>query len=38
MLSYSLKYGGVLYCIDNETRESPEWGSYWAGYVKVEGC
>jgi hypothetical protein len=34
MLSYSLKYGGVLYCIDNETRESPEWGSYWASYVK----
>ena len=38
MLSYSLKYGGVLYCIDNETGESPEWGSYWAGYVKTRAA
>ena len=30
MLSISLHYGNVLYCIDNETNGRPEWGSYWA--------
>ena len=34
MLSYSLRYGNVLYCMDNETNESPEWGAYWATYLK----
>jgi hypothetical protein len=34
MLSYSLKYGHVLYCIDNETKADEEWGRYWAQYVK----
>ncbi|MGH2368553.1 MAG: hypothetical protein ACRDI2_10145, partial [Chloroflexota bacterium] len=34
MLSISLRYGHVLYCMDNETNESPEWGRYWAEYVR----
>ena len=34
MLSYSLGYPNVLYCMDNETNEPPEWGAYWAGYIK----
>lgn len=33
MLSISLKYGNVLYCMDNETNESPEWGRYWSEYI-----
>jgi hypothetical protein len=35
LLSYALPYGHVLYCMDNETNESPEWGRYWAGYLKA---
>jgi hypothetical protein len=35
MLSVTLKYGHVLYCIDNETNESPEWGKYWSTYIKT---
>lgn len=34
MLSLSLQYGNVLYCMDNETNESPEWGWYWSKYIK----
>ena len=34
MLSISLKYGNVLYCMDNETNESSKWGSYWSHYIK----
>jgi len=34
MLSYSLKYGNVLYCMDNETSVTPAWGEYWATYIK----
>ena len=33
MLSLSLPYGHVLYCMDNETNESPAWGAYWADYI-----
>ena len=32
-LSISLPYGHVLYCMDNETNESPEWPWYWAHYL-----
>ena len=35
LLSHALGYGHVLYCIDNETNESPEWGRYWATYLKA---
>ncbi len=33
MLSYSLKYGNVLYCMDNETSTPPEWGKYWMNFI-----
>lgn len=33
LLDISLKYPNVLYCMDNETNESPEWGHYWATYI-----
>ncbi|MCB0111973.1 MAG: hypothetical protein KDE53_38885, partial [Caldilineaceae bacterium] len=34
LLSLTLPYGNILYCMDNETNESPEWGKYWATYIK----
>ena len=34
LLSYSLKFGNVLYCMDNETSVTPEWGWYWSQYIK----
>lgn len=34
MLSYSLSYGNVLYCMDNETSTPPEWGLYWMRYIR----
>ncbi|MCK4628619.1 MAG: hypothetical protein KAT56_06420 [Sedimentisphaerales bacterium] len=34
ILSYSLKFGNVLYCMDNETSVTPEWGKYWSEYIK----
>ncbi len=27
-------YGHVLYCMDNETHTTPEWGVYWAQYIR----
>jgi len=34
LLSFSLNYGNVLYCIDNEFGGSRKWSDYWAGYIK----
>lgn len=34
LLSISLGYDHVLYCMDNETNADPEWGLYWANYVR----
>jgi hypothetical protein len=34
MLSYSLDYGNVLYCMDNETSVTSDWGKFWAKYIK----
>ena len=34
MLSYSLIFGNVLYCMNNETSVTPEWGKYWSEYIK----
>lgn len=34
MLSISLDYPNVLYCMDNETSGRPEWGAYWADYIR----
>jgi len=33
MLSISLQYPNVLYCISNETNESPLWSEYWAKFI-----
>jgi hypothetical protein len=32
--SYTLKYGNVLYCIDNETSVTADWGRFWADYIR----
>jgi len=34
MLSYSLKHGHVLYCMDNETSAEEAWGTYWADFIR----
>ncbi len=34
LLSYSLHYGNILYCIDNETSVTSEWGSFWTNYIR----
>src|SRR5690606_35243711 len=34
LLSYTLRFDNVLYCMDNETSGEEAWGSYWAQYIK----
>ena len=34
LLSETLPYGHVLYCMDNETAVTPAWGEYWSTYIK----
>jgi len=34
MLSISLSYPNVIYCMDNETNGRPEWGAYWAEHIR----
>ena len=34
MLSISLQYGNVLYCMDNETSTDPRWGLHWIHFIK----
>jgi len=34
ILSYTLQFDNVLYCMDNETAGGPTWGAYWANYVR----
>jgi hypothetical protein len=34
MLSYSLGYNHILYCMDNETSGEEEWGAWWAKFIK----
>jgi hypothetical protein len=36
ILSYSLNFPNVLYCMDNETSVTPEWGKYWSQYIKAK--
>ena len=38
ILSISLKYPNVLYTMNNETGENPEWGIYWANYIESEAA
>ena len=34
LLSISLNYDHVLYCMNNETQADPKWSRYWAQYVR----
>jgi len=34
LLSISLAYPNVLYCMNNEIGEPPEWGQYWARFIR----
>jgi hypothetical protein len=34
LLSVSLNYPNILYCMNNEIGEPPEWGEYWARYIR----
>jgi hypothetical protein len=34
MLSISLEYGHVLYCISNETNDSEQWSRHWAQFIR----
>ena len=38
MLSYSLKYEHVLYCMNNETSTAPKWGQYWIQFIKTKAA
>ena len=35
MLSYSLPFGNVLYCMNNETASPAEWGRYWIEFINA---
>jgi hypothetical protein len=34
ILSITLEHTNVLYCMNNETGEHPQWGQYWARFVR----
>lgn len=34
LLEHSLKYDHVLYCMDNETSVTADWGAFWSEYIK----
>jgi hypothetical protein len=34
LLFHSLEYDNVLYCIDNETSVTSEWGRFWSEYIR----
>jgi hypothetical protein len=38
MLSYSLPYGHVLYCMNNETSSEAGWGQYWIRFIKAKAA
>ncbi len=37
LLSHSLPYGNVLYCVDNETSTPVEWGQHWMALIHQAG-
>ncbi len=37
VLSYSMQYPNILYCMDNETSVTAEWGRFWANYIRKIG-
>ncbi|MGQ9575191.1 MAG: hypothetical protein ACUVUC_07730 [Thermoguttaceae bacterium] len=38
MLSHTLRYDHVLYCMDNETSGEEAWGAYWANYIRQQAA
>jgi hypothetical protein len=38
MLSHSLTYDHVLYCMDNETSAEEAWGAFWAGHIRARAA
>ena len=38
MLSYSLDYGHVLYCMNNETSTPPPWGQFWIEHIQAKAA
>lgn len=36
ILEHTKPYGHVLYCMDNETHTTSEWGMYWAQYIRTQ--
>jgi hypothetical protein len=38
LLSYSLRHGHVLYCMNNETSAEPQWGQHWIGLIKDQAA
>jgi hypothetical protein len=38
MLSYSLSYGNVLYCMNNETSTPAAWGQYWIDFIRSKAA
>lgn len=38
ILSHTLGYDHVLYCMDNETMVTPKWSEYWARYVRTRAA
>lgn len=38
MLSYSLGFDNVLYCMDNETSTAPKWGLSWMAFIKAKAA
>ncbi|NQU42627.1 hypothetical protein HQ520_05035 [bacterium] len=37
LLSHSLPYPHILYCIDSQPTQQPEWGAFWAEYIRSRG-
>ncbi len=37
LLSISLQHENVLYCMDNETSVTSDWGKFWADYIREKG-
>jgi hypothetical protein len=38
LLSHSLPYGHVLYCINNETTSEAGWGQFWINFIKARAA
>lgn len=38
ILSYTLDYGHVLYCMNNETSSDPAWGQYWIEFIQAQAA